>query len=125
MTSRMRVQGRCDSGVQARSGFPDHVGDDHETAVGVCYDGSQRESSKLQSAELARALSNLFASRVTASIATNSLQALESSHEKVALMDGRSGGTSSPTQRWRYKVLVMLDASTARGNRFQRLLRSR
>jgi hypothetical protein len=79
----------------------------------------------LQAAELAQASSNLFASRITAYTATNSKQALESSREKVAFMDGRSSGISSPTQWRRHEVHVMLDASTARGNRFQRLLGSR
>jgi hypothetical protein len=60
----------------------------------------------LQAAELAQASSNLFASRITAYTATNSLQALESSREKVAFMDWRSSGTSSPTQWWRYEVHV-------------------
>jgi hypothetical protein len=50
----MRVPGHCDYGVQARSRVRCSGWDDHETAVGVGYNGLQRERSKLQAAELAQ-----------------------------------------------------------------------
>jgi hypothetical protein len=65
-------------GASPVPGFPDHVGM-------IRRHGSQRASSKLQATELAQALSNLFAFRITASIATNSWQAFESSREQLSV----------------------------------------